>query len=438
MGRVTSVPAALWRLHLCCASRDDFFAARCDRVCEPLPPAFPFLSLMSIGSPVFRRRLIYVVAATVLAAGVWYFGFREEPPEQRYPRPAWAGAEWPGVMPVRTVKAEERDLAVHLKAVGTVTPLNTVTVQSQVEGRLLRIAFEEGQQVEKGQLLAEIDPDTYRIQLAQAEGQQQQNLALLETARRDLERYRELHQKTLVTDQQLEAQQSLVRQREGAVASDQAQVDDARLQLEYTRIVAPISGRLGLRRIDPGNLVRANSTEGIVVITQTQPIAVEFAIPEINLQDVIDPLRAGETLKVEAWDRSERKKLADGFLRTVDNQIDPQTGTLRLKAEFPNENEQLFPNQFVNVRLRVRTISDAVVIPSAAVQFGSRGTYVYVIDQENLARVRDVVLGPVEGENQAINEGLEAGESVVLEGIDRLREGRKVIITNETERTAAR
>lgn len=393
---------------------------------------------MSNGSPAFRRRLIYVVAATIVAVGVWYFGFRDEPQVQRYPRPAWAGAEWPGVMPVRTVAAEARELGVHLKAVGTVTPFNTVTVQSQVEGRLLRIAFEEGQEVEKGELLAEIDPEPYRIQLAQAEGRQQQNLALLATARRDLERYKELHEKTLLTEQQLEAQQALVRQREGAVAADQAEVDDARLQLEYTRIVAPISGRLGVRRIDAGNLVRPNSTEGIVVITQTRPIAVEFAIPETNLQDVLEPLRAGQTLKVEAWDRSERQKLADGFLRTVDNQIDPQTGTLRLKAEFPNDDERLFPNQFVNVRLRVRTISDAVVVPSAAIQFGSRGTYVYVIDEELKARVRDVVLGPVEGEHQAVTEGLQAGEVVVLEGVDRLREGRKVIITNETERSATR
>ena len=402
------------------------------------PGVRPFSLSMASSSSAFRRRLIYVVAACILAAGVWYFGFRDEPPERRYPRPAWAGNDWPGVMPVRTVQAEARDLAVHLKAVGTVTPLNSVTVQSQVNGRLLRIAFTEGERVEQGDLLAEIDPEPYRIQLAQVEGQLQQNLALLATARRDLARYQELHDKTLLAQQQLEAQEALVAQREGAVAADRAQVADARLQLDYTRIVAPISGRLGLRRIDPGNLVRANDVEGIVTITQTQPIAVEFAVPEINLQDVLDPLRAGEALVVEAWDRSERQQLAEGTVRTVDNQIDPQTGTLRLKAVFTNEDERLFPNQFVNVRLRVRTLRDAIVVPAAAVQFGSRGTYVYVIDSDLKARVRDVVLGPADGEHQSIAKGVESGEPVVLEGIDRLREGRKVIITNDTEAAAAK
>lgn len=392
----------------------------------------PFLS------PAGRRRLLYCAAASLVAGGVWYFGFREEPERPRYPRPDWAGEGWPGVMPVRTVSVEKRDLPVHLKSVGTVVPLNSVTVRSQVDGELLRVAFTEGQMVEQGQLLAEIDPEPYRIRLAQAEGQLQQSAALLETARRDLQRYQELHERTLVTEQQLEAQQALVTQREGALAAAQAQVDDARLQLAYTRIVAPIAGRVGLRRIDPGNIVRAGDTNGIVVITQTKPIGVQFAIPEVDLQAVVEPLRAGEALTVEAWDRNEQHKLADGSLRTIDNQIDLNTGTLRLKAEFANDDERLFPNQFVNVRLRVRTIDDALVIPAAAVQFGSRGTYVYVVDAENTARVRDVVLGPADADQQSIIEGLAAGEAVVLEGLDRLREGRKVIITNETEKAAAR
>jgi multidrug efflux system membrane fusion protein len=325
-----------------------------------------------------------------------------------------------------------KDLPVHLKAIGTVTPLNSVVVRSRVDGLLSRIAFEEGQRVERDQVLAEIDPAPYKIALDQAEGQLKQNVARLESARSDLERIQNLHTQNLVTQQQLEVQQALVLEREGAVAADQAMVDEARLQLEYTRVKAPIAGRVGLRRIDAGNLVRESDANGIVVITQTRPITVSFTIPEVDLQSVLDPFRAGEVLAVEAWNRSETSVLATGFLKTVDNQIDIATGTLRLKAEFTNEDERLFPNQFVNVRMRVRTLDDTIVIPSAAVQFGSRGTYVYVIDAEKKATIRDVVLGPTTGTEQAITKGLNAGDAVVLEGLDRLREGRGVVIANDS------
>jgi multidrug efflux system membrane fusion protein len=333
------------------------------------------------------------------------------------------------------VIAESKDLPVYLKAIGTVTALNSVTVRSRVDGQLLRLAFEEGQRVERGQLLAEIDPAPYRIALAQAEGQLKQNVARLDTARSDLERIQNLHTQNLVTTQQLEVQQALVAEREGAVAADQAIVDEARLQLTYTRIEAPIEGRVGLRRIDPGNLVRESDANGIVVITQTKPIFVSFTIPEVDLQAVLEPFRAGEALVVEAWNRSESAILATGVLKTVDNQIDIATGTLRLKAEYPNEDERLFPNQFVNVRMQVRTLRDAIVIPSAAVQFGSRGTYVYIVNEENKAMLRDVVLGPTAGTEQAISKGLQPGEAVVLEGLDRLREGSGVVVSNETAPT---
>jgi len=293
------------------------------------------------------------------------------------------------------------------------------------------VAFEEGQRVEEGQLLAEIDPASYRIRLAQVEGQLQQRAAQLESARSDLQRIQNLHTQNLVTTQQLEVQQALVAEREGMLAAAQAEVDDARLELTYTRVQAPITGRAGLRRVDPGNLVREGDANGLVVITQTRPIAVTFTIPEVDLQSVLDPVRSGQILTVEAWDRSETKVLATGTLKTVDNQIDTATGTLRLKAEFDNDQDQLFPNQFVNVRMRVRTLDDAVVIPSAAVQFGSRGTYVYVIGPENKAIVRDVVLGPIDGTLQAVTKGLKPGDPVVLEGLDRLREGRAVVIAND-------
>jgi multidrug efflux system membrane fusion protein len=298
---------------------------------------------------------------------------------------------------VRAIVARQQELSVHLRAIGTVVPLNTVTVRSRVEGPLMKVAFQEGQEVTLGQLLAEIDPTQYKIRLAQMEANLRQNAAQLATARSDLARLRKLQTQQLITQQELEAQQALVAEREGAVASDQAQVDDARRQLGYTRIEAPIAGRLGMRQVDAGNLIRPNDANGLVVITQTKPIAVNFTVPESDLQKVVEPLRAGEKMPVEAWDRTEKSVLASGILKTVDNQIDLATGTLRLKAEFPNQDEKLFPNQFVNVRLRVQTLNDAVVIPTAAVQFGSRGPYVFVVNEQNLAMVRDLQLGPADG-----------------------------------------
>jgi multidrug efflux system membrane fusion protein len=264
----------------------------------------------------------------------------------------------------------------------------------------------------------------------------QQTAARLKSARSDLERTEDLHKQNLVTNQQLEVQQATVSEMEGSVASNQALVDDARLQLAYTRVEAPLAGRVGLRQLDAGNLVHASDTTGLVTITQTRPIAVTFTVPEVDLQAVLDPYRAGETLTVEAWDRSERTILATGVLKTLDNQIDIATGTLRLKAEFANKDERLFPNQFVNVRMRVRTMQHAIVIPSAAVQFGSRGTYVYVIDKEHKAAIRDIVLGPANGSQQAVIKGLNSGDTVVLEGLDRLREGRGVVISNDTAVTS--
>jgi membrane fusion protein, multidrug efflux system len=374
------------------------------------------------------RWFLYTIVALAFAGGVWYFGFRKESePARKSGSFGFRSSRTSNIpVPIRAVPARQEDLAVHLRAIGTVVPLNTVTVHSRVEGELMRVAFQEGQQVEKGQLLAEIDPTPYKIRLAQMEAQLRQNDAQLKTARSDLTRLKQLQAKNLITQQELEAQQALVAEREAALAADQAQVDDARRQLSYTRIEAPISGRLGLRQVDAGNLIRPGDANGLVVITQTRPIAVMFTIPEIDLQKVIEPIRAGEELPVDAWDRTEQTVLSKGILKTVDNQIDLATGTLRLKAEFPNEKELLFPNQFVNVRLQVRVLKDAIIIPTAAVQYGSRGPYVYLVNAENQATVRDIVLGPVEGDRQAIAKGLRPGENVILEGVDRLREGRNV------------
>ncbi len=339
-------------------------------------------------------------------------------------------------VPVKTVAAKRDALAVYLKAIGTVTPLNTVTVRSRVDGQLIRVAFTEGQKVRKGDLLAVIDPDPYKIKLAQAEGNQKQNLAQLQNAERDLDRLKQLFEKTLVTAQELDAAQARVAERRGALAANEAQVEDARLQLAYTRIEAPIDGRLGLRQVDPGNLIRPGDSSGLVVITQTQPISVVFTIPEVDLQKVLEPLRSGKELAVEAWDRNEQHLIETGVLRTVDNQINIATGTVRLKAEFSNADEILFPNQFVNVRLRVNTVENAIVIPADAVQFGSRGTYVYVVDAKSRSIIHDVVLGPSDGTWQAVTQGVAVGDQVVLEGLDRLREGRPVTIVNDTPEPA--
>jgi len=384
-----------------------------------------------------RRWFIYSAVALVFAGGVWYFGFRAEAPKSgggSYFRSSKSNAQ---PVPVKAEAAQPRDLSVHLRAIGTVVPLNIVTVRSRVDGQLLRVPFSEGQEVTAGQLLAEIDPLPYQLRLTQMEGQLRLSESQLRTVRSDLERFKVLHAQTLISPQQLEAQQALVAEREGALATAQAQVEDARRQLAYTKVEAPIAGRLGLRQVDAGNIVRAGDAGGMVVITQTRPISVMFTIPEMELQKVVEPLRAGEQLVVEAWDRSEGVVLATGSLKTVDNQIDLATGTLRLKAEFANTDEKLFPNQFVNVRLRVRTLKAALVIPSVAVQYGSRGTYVYVVNAENKATVRDIVLGPSDGAQQSITKGLQSGDLVVLEGVDRLREGRAVSVVSDDPARAA-
>ena len=373
-----------------------------------------------------RRWILYTLVAGVFAGGVWYFGIRKVAPTVSAGSPWRSNSMAP--TPVRAVPTTKQDLAVHLRAIGTVAPVNTVTVRSRVEGQLLQVAFTEGQEVVAGQLLAEIDPTPYRLRLAQMEGQLRQSESQARTAQNDLERFKQLHAQTLISSQQLEGQQALVSERLGVLAAEQAQVEDARRQLAYTRIEAPIAGRLGLRQVDAGNLVRPGEAGGLVVITQTRPISVMFTIPELDLQKVIEPLRAGEVLTVEAWDRGENVVLATGALRTVDNQIDLATGTLRLKAEFPNTDERLFPNQFVNVRLRVRTLKDTIVIPAVGVQFGSRGPYAFVVGAENKVAVRDLVLGPVDGAMQAVIKGISPGELVVTEGVDRLREGRPVTI----------
>jgi multidrug efflux system membrane fusion protein len=373
----------------------------------------------------FRRaRPLLVVAGLALVAGLaWWLWPHAE---------ADGGKEAGGgkAVPVRIARASAEPLVLRMKAVGTVTPLYSVVVRSRVDGELMRLHFQEGQQVKAGDLLAQIDPRPYEVKLAHAQGTQQQNLAELENAERQLQRYRELQRQNYVSAQELSDQQSKVRQLQGRRLSDQASVDEARLQLQYTRIVAPVSGRVGLRRLDVGNLVHASDAEGLVTLAQTAPISVLFTVPEPELPALLDAVRSQPALAVQAWDREERAALGSGELSSVDNVIDTATGTLKLRAQFANADDALFPNQFVNIRLQLGA-QDAVVIPDAAVQFGSKGNYVHVIDKDDKAQRRDVVLGPADGTRVSVRSGLKAGEKVVVEGIDGLEDGSAVRIISE-------
>jgi multidrug efflux system membrane fusion protein len=335
-------------------------------------------------------------------------------------------------LPVVAAKARQGSIDVYLSALGTVTPRNMVTVHSRVDGQLMRVAFREGQVVKTGDLLAEIDPRPFQVLLTQAQGQLAKDQALLKNAQLDLERYRTLLSQDSISKQQVDTQESLVRQYEGTVKADQGQVESAKLQLVYSRITAPISGVVGLRQVDPGNIIHASDSNGLAVITQLQPITVIFPIPEDNLPQVAARLKSGTPVAVDAWDRSQKVKLATGKLSTTDNQIDTTTGTIKLRAEFANDDSALFPNQFVNVRLASETRTGATLVPSAAVLRGSPGTFVYLVKDDKSVTVAPVKLGPVQGETTAIDSGIAPGDLVVVDGTDKLREGAKVeLITSE-------
>jgi multidrug efflux system membrane fusion protein len=317
------------------------------------------------------------------------------------------------------------DMPVTLSGLGSVTAFQTVTVKTRIDGQLTHIAFKEGQFVHQGDLLAEIDPRPYQVQVAQAQGQLARDQAQLKDAQANLARYKELYAAQVIAKQQLDTQGALVGQFEGAIEADKAQIDSAKLLLTYCRITAPISGRIGLRQVDQGNMIHTADAGGIAVITQLQPISVLFSIPEDSLPEVLKRLRANPNLSVDAYNRDGTEKLAQGTLLTVDNQIDQTTGTSKLKAVFSNANNNLFPNQFVNIRLHLDTMHGAVIVPAAAIQRGPDGNFVYVI-KDNIAHVRPVTTGTVLANDISLEKGVSSGEMVVVDGADKLREGLKV------------
>jgi membrane fusion protein, multidrug efflux system len=360
-------------------------------------------------------RVIVVVVVLVAVAAFFNRTFQKKSRSTQ--------ATSPTAMPVVTATAKRGDQPIYLTGLGSVTAYNTVTLRTRVDGELLRVVVHEGQMVSAGDLIAEIDPRPFLVQLTQAEGQSERDQALLANAKIDLERYKILYSQDSVPKQQLDTQQATVNQLEATLKSDQGLIDDAKLQLIYTRITSPINGRIGLRQIDPGNIVHATDQSGLAIITQLQPIAVIFNIPEDNIKQVMKKLQAGQQLRVDAYDRELKNKIATGYLLTIDNQVDVNTGTVRFKASFPNEDNALFPNQFVNARLLIDVKRRTVLIPSGAIQRGPQGTYVFVVKADDTVETRDVVVGPIEGDVASIDRGLSANEVVVTEGVDKLQPG---------------
>jgi multidrug efflux system membrane fusion protein len=334
----------------------------------------------------------------------------------------------PSEVPVVTATVHKEDLKLYLNGLGTVTAFYTVTVRSRVDGELMKVLFSEGQMVEEGDLLAQIDPRPFQVQLMEAEGTLKKDEASLKVNQLNLDRYNQLLQVRQVAQQQVDEQVALVKQSQGAIETDQGQIENAKLQLTYARITAPISGRIGLRMVDPGNMVHASDVTGMAVITQLQPIALIFTIPQDDISRVQKKVNAGQDLVVEAWDRDFKTRLATGSLLAIDNQVDATTGTVRLKAVFKNADRLLFPNQFVNARLLIDTLSGAILVPSAGVQRGPNSNFSYVVKADKTVELRTVTMGPTEGDQTSITSGLSAGEIVVTDGVDKLQPGTKVLL----------
>jgi len=373
-----------------------------------------------------RRRWPWVVGLLVAALAIFLFSRSGQ--KQKNEAAAAKTSAANRVIPVMTIPARTGDLPVYLTGLGTVTAVNTVTVRSRVDGQLIRVLFREGQLVRKGELLAEIDPRAFQVQKLQAEGQRAKDEATLANARVDLQRYQVLVSQDSIPRQQLDTQAATVRQLEATLRSDQGSIESANLNLAYSRITAPIAGTVGLKLVDPGNIVHANDPNGIVVITQLQPIAVVFTIPADQLPPVQQQLRTGRELPVEAWDRELKNQLAAGTLLAIDNQIDQTTGTVRIKAVFQNENSALYSNQFVNARLLVNTLRGTVLIPTAALQRSPQSTFVWAVKPDSTAEMRTVDVQLTFGEVTSVRSGVAAGEPIVVDGVDKLQPGAKVAI----------
>jgi multidrug efflux system membrane fusion protein len=377
--------------------------------------------------------LLTAVAITAAALAAWYwFGHGASDAAKAGSKGDAAGRPLPVVAgPVR-----RGNIDVSIDALGTVIPRNVVVVRPRIDGELLSVAFREGQSVKAGDLLAQIDPRPFEVMLTQANGQMARDQAQLKNAQVDLERYQTLLAQDSISRQQVDTQAALVRQFQGAVESDKGAIDNAKLQITYARITAPISGRVGLRQVDPGNIVHASDTNGLVTITQVQPVTVIYPVPEDNVPRIVKRMQGTETVAVDAFDRSGKTRLATGRLLTIDNQIDTTTGTVKVKAEFPNTDNALFPNQFVNVRMVVETHEDTTLVPTAAVQRGAPGTFVFLVKEDKTVAVTPVQLGAVSGETSEVSKGLAPGNLVVVDGTDKLRDGSSVELVDAAARAA--
>ena len=379
------------------------------------------------------RWWLWILILGVIAVGVWYFRGARSSSQAADSAALGAAAKGRGgagsggfLVPVIVATAQRGDLPVYFNGLGTVTAFNTVTVRSRVDGQLISVAFKEGQFVHVGDLLAQIDPRPFQVQLEQALGQLAKDQAQRRDAEVNLERFKLLFKEGVIPQQQLDTQAALVGQFDGAIASDQAQINNAKLQLTYSHITAPISGRVGLRLVDAGNIVHAADANGLLVITQLQPVSVIFSLPQDQLPQVNAKLRSGVQLAVDAYDRDDTAKIATGKLQTIDNQIDVTTGTYKLKSIFNNEDNALFPNQFVNVHLLVDTKRNLIIVPAAAIQRGPQGTYVYAAGNDNTAKIRTVTIAQTTGNSVGLSAGLNPGDVVVIDGQDKLQDGTKI------------
>jgi membrane fusion protein, multidrug efflux system len=401
---------------------------RVDR--EPVP------SEEAAARPVRSRWWVWLLVAGIVAVGIWYYrgGHSNTQAENSNANAPGAPGGYgkngaPGfnpIVPVVVATAQHGDMPIYFTGLGTVTAFNTVTVHSRVDGQLVSVAFKEGQFVHQGDLLAQIDPRPFQVILEQAEGALAKDQAQRKDAEANFERYKLLFAEGVIPKQQMDTQQAQVGQFDGAIKTDQATIDSAKLQLSFTHITAPISGRIGLRLVDAGNMVHASDAGGLLVITQLQPISVVFSLPQDQLPQVVAKLRAGGQLPVAAFDRDDTAKIASGTLASIDNQIDTTTGTYKLKAAFSNNDNILFPNQFVNVHLLVDTKRNLTVVPVTAIQRGPQGTYVYAVDKNNVAKIRAVTVAQSTNENAGLSSGVNPGDTVVIDGQDKLQDGSQV------------